>query len=381
MTRIGIVSSLMGDASVGPFSNLVRVLQSIASSTAVIEVYCLGCQRGIPESIRNEDSSTFRTLFHATGRSKVETVLRHILTQLKIGYYVVALARRVDYWVFHTPGDLTIPLMAAKLSGKRVVISIGGDEDSIVRWSTTDSSGLILERITIPFVKMNRLLADVIVLYSPILVEQWNMRRYAHKIRIAHKHFLDFQKFSVETGIGSRSTIIGYVGRLSPEKATMHFVEAIPLMLKAVEDARFVIAGDGSLRSSVEAYVRTNRLEDRVNVVGWVPSDELPGVLNKLRLLVVPSHTEGLPNVMLEAMACGAPVLAMPVGAIPDVVSDGETGFLMSDNSPEAIAENTARVLESGILGKVAENALELVRMTYTYENSVNAWKNVLRDL
>jgi len=373
MTRIGVVSPIMGEASVRPFSNLVRVLQSIASSTVIIEVYGL---RVIPEHIRDGDSSTFKKLIHATGKSKIETVLRHILTQLRIRLLVASFARRVDYWVFYTPGDLTIPLMTAKLLGKRAIVSVGGKAESIVQFR-----GFVLERITIPFVRRSLLLANIIVLYSPSLTEQWDMKQYAWKIRIAHEHYVDFQMFNVVKGIDARSTIVGHVGRLSQEKASMHFVEAIPFVLKEVKDARFDIASDGDLRSSVEAYVRKNDLEEMVSVLGWGPHDELPELLNKLRLLVMPSYTEGFPNVMLEAMACGTPVLATPVGAIPDVIADGKTGSLMPNNSPEAIAQNIVRALGSGILREVAKNAHEFVRRTYTCENSVKEWKEVLRDL
>jgi hypothetical protein len=66
--------------------------------------------------------------------------------------------------------------------------------------------------------------------------------------------------------------------------------------------------------------------------------------------MVIPSFTEGLPNIMLEAMACGTPVLATPVGAISDIIRDSETGFIMENNSPKCIIENVNRVIGSSEL-------------------------------
>ncbi|HQE50035.1 MAG TPA: glycosyltransferase family 4 protein, partial [Fervidobacterium sp.] len=82
--------------------------------------------------------------------------------------------------------------------------------------------------------------------------------------------------------------------------------------------------------------------------------------------------------IMLEAMACGTPVLATPVGAIPDVIIDGETGFIMENNSPECIAENVIRALNSPDLERIAGNGRRFVEENFTFEKVVENWKRVL---
>ena len=84
---------------------------------------------------------------------------------------------------------------------------------------------------------------------------------------------------------------------------------------------------------------------------------------------------------MLEAMACGTPVLATPVGAIPDVIIDGKTGFIMENNSPECIAENVIRALASPDLEEIAENGRRFVEENFTCEKTVENWKRVFQDI
>jgi glycosyltransferase involved in cell wall biosynthesis len=135
------------------------------------------------------------------------------------------------------------------------------------------------------------------------------------------------------------------------------------------------------LKDSITASLDTEKITSRVDLPGWISHDDLPKYLNQLRLLVLPSYTEGLPNIMLEAMACGTPVLATPVGAVPDVIRDGETGFIMEDNSPECIARNVLRALNDPNLEGVADRGRRFVEGEFTFEKAVERWKTVIEEI
>ena len=116
----------------------------------------------------------------------------------------------------------------------------------------------------------------------------------------------------------------------------------------------------------------------KVAIAGKVSHEAMPGYLNESKLAVLPSCGEGLPNVVLEAMACGAIVLATPVGAVPDLIKDAETGFIMEDNSPECIARNVIRVLNHPDIGEISRRARILIEKEFTCERAVARFRHIL---
>jgi glycosyltransferase involved in cell wall biosynthesis len=80
-------------------------------------------------------------------------------------------------------------------------------------------------------------------------------------------------------------------------------------------------------------------------------------------------------------MACGTPVLATAVGAVPDIIRDGETGFILEDNSPQSIAENIIRALNDSSLEKIALNAKKIVENDFTFEKTVDQWEKIFSTL
>jgi len=267
-------------------------------------------------------------------------------------------------------------MLIAKLLRKKVVLALPSSLADAEKFEKETFTLLLLYVQTICYVLSNK-----IILYSPNLIKKWNLEKYRNKISIAHHHFIDFKKFKIKKKIDERESLIGYIGRLSEEKGTPNFVEAISQIIEQKDDLKFLIGGDGQLRSEIENYLNEKNLNDKVKFPGWISHDQLPDYFNEMRLIVLPSYTEGLPNIMLEAMACGTPVLATPVGAIPDVIKDGETGFIMENNSPECITRNVIRALNHPDLEKITMNARALVEREFTYEKAVEGYRNILSEL
>jgi glycosyltransferase involved in cell wall biosynthesis len=227
-------------------------------------------------------------------------------------------------------------------------------------------------------VKINSFFSNTIIVYSERLIKEYDLEKHRNKIVVAPRHFLDFNRFNVEKPLSERDDLVGYIGRLCEERGALEFARAIPKVLEERGEVTFLIGGDGHLRNSIEKYIGKKRLNHKIKVSGWIPHERLPTYLNELKLIVLPSITEGLPNIMLEAMACGTPVLATAVGGIPDIILNGHTGFLMKENSPHCIAENVIRTLGNPSLERIAKNARVLVEREFTYEACIERYRRVL---
>jgi glycosyltransferase involved in cell wall biosynthesis len=144
-------------------------------------------------------------------------------------------------------------------------------------------------------------------------------------------------------GLDGDDPLIGFVGRLSPEKDPLLFVAALEALRSDGVGFRAVVVGDGPLDRQVRARIADAGLQDRVLAA---PFDELGhSVLHELDVYVLPSRYEVLPIGALEAMAAGVPVVARDVGAVAEAVRDGETGLLVREHTPDAVASALKRLV------------------------------------
>jgi len=142
--------------------------------------------------------------------------------------------------------------------------------------------------------------------------------------------------------------IVGNVAALVPHKGQRHLIEAAAIVTKKVPDARFVIAGEGELRAVLERQIKDHRLEKHVFLAGFRP--DILSVHKAFDIFVMSSVTEGLGTSLLDAMACGKPIVATRVGGMPEVVIDGLTGLLVAPRDHEAMADAIVTLLRDDAL-------------------------------
>ena len=146
------------------------------------------------------------------------------------------------------------------------------------------------------------------------------------------------------------------VGRLCAQKGQLLLVEAAALLKKEGEDFALVLAGDGEMREPIEAAIRRHGLESRVRITGWVDSATVRAEMLQARALVLPSFAEGLPVVIMEAMAVGRPVVTTRIAGIPELVRAGVDGWLVAPGDIvqlkqamlECLQASPERLLEMG---------------------------------
>ena len=157
-------------------------------------------------------------------------------------------------------------------------------------------------------------------------------------------------KLHEEFWLPHHAPVVGNVAALVPHKGQRHLIEAAILVLRQVPDARFVIAGEGELRESLERLIKENRLEKHVILAGFRP--DVLSLHKAFDIFVMSSVTEGLGTSLLDAMASGKPIVATTAGGIPEVVVDGETGFLVAPRDHRAMADALVRLLKDAELRK-----------------------------
>ncbi len=236
-------------------------------------------------------------------------------------------------------------------------------------------------------------------------IDRWCIRRYDHVIAVSNAlvdhcidHGVDPQRITyipngIETreyqrqrtavqarlqmGLPQNDWIIGYVGRLSQEKGVDRAIEALAAIRRSEPTAQLHLIGDGPMRSKLKEQAKQLRVNDSVRFWGW--QDDPKRFYEAMDMLLLPSHTEGLPNSALEAMAMGVPVAATDVGGVRDLLDDGRCGVLLDPHAPpRSWADPILRRLgDAESCARLAAEAAGHVKRWYGFEHRMQRVQGV----
>jgi colanic acid/amylovoran biosynthesis glycosyltransferase len=160
---------------------------------------------------------------------------------------------------------------------------------------------------------------------------------YWHKVKVVHCG-LEPAFYAEPIGPAPATRRLVCVGRLCEEKGQLLLVEAASRLAAEGFDFALILAGDGEIRADIEALIAHHHLQTTVRISGWISANQVRDEILAARALVLPSFAEGLPVVIMEAMALKRPVISTYVGGIPELIHPGEHGWLVPPGDIDALA-------------------------------------------
>ena len=285
---------------------------------------------------------------------------RKLFERLSLGIFALRTLERERYDILHIHKPFDLPLGAW------------------VKWRT--GSGLVLGSHGTDFFGGDQLFARAVD--ASVTCSRFNgtllARRYGFTPTVIYNG-VDPRRFhpfagpdlalQKRYGFTAEDFVIIYVGRLIGLKGVKTLLKAAS-SLRRKERLKVLIAGDGEERNSLEGLSREMGMEKEVVFAGFVPHDEVPRYFSIARVAVFPSLADEAFGISIsEAMACGLPTIATDVGGIPELIQDGETGFLVKPRDDKALAEKIEELrqdAESGLA--MGRKAADRVRQLFTWE-------------
>lgn len=199
---------------------------------------------------------------------------------------------------------------------------------------------------------------------------------------------IDLSKFNGVQNINIRQEfkidphckVIGTIGRLSKEKGHIYFLQAAKEVLKRFPKVIILIVGSGSLKEELEDQAKAIGLEDKVVFTGF--RKDIPEIFSSMDVFVLPSLMEGLPMVLLEAMAAQKPIIATEVGEIPKILEQGELGVLVKPKDVRGLADAIISVLRGdNEVSGITRNLFNTVRDNYSSQKMAEKYVKVYQEV
>ncbi|MBC8184191.1 glycosyltransferase [candidate division KSB1 bacterium] len=179
-----------------------------------------------------------------------------------------------------------------------------------------------------------------------------------------------------ELNVKENELLIGVVARMTVQKGHKYLVEAVGRIKDEIPGTKFILVGDGPLRKDIEDQISELQLTSFFKLLGF--RNDVEDLLTVFDIFVLPSLWEGLPNVVLEAMACSNPVIATAVDGTPEAVQDGETGLLVPSKQPEPLADAILKLVKDKKLrAQMSKNGRKRVEEEFSLAGQIEKFEKL----
>ncbi|MBS4206748.1 glycosyltransferase [Bacillus sp. FJAT-50079] len=202
---------------------------------------------------------------------------------------------------------------------------------------------------------------------------------------------VDTEKFKPAEIVKVEQTItIGIIKLLEPVYGIKYLIDAFALiideLLQGQSDTtpklKLLIVGHGSQRAELESRARYKGIHEYVDFYGAVPNDNVPSILNKIDIFCVPSLSESFGVAVIEASACGVPVVVSDVGGLPEVVENNITGFIVEPKNVNQLAEKLLKLIQNPSMREImGKSGREFVLEKYNWQDNVNSMEKIYTEM
>jgi len=183
-----------------------------------------------------------------------------------------------------------------------------------------------------------------------------------------------------EFGIPAEDKLLGVIGRLSPEKGQIFFLQAFSKLVENYPQATALIVGEGPDEKKLKEYCSSEKLDSKVVFTGY--QKDITSIYKSLDLVILPSLSEGMPNVALEGMLFGKPVIGTKTGGIPEVVIDEQSGMLVPAADPDSLSRAMLVLLEDeNKMRRFSDNSRKYVLENFSLEKRVKSIVELYQEL
>lgn len=217
--------------------------------------------------------------------------------------------------------------------------------------------------------------------YCAAQLRRWVDPGNWHKIRVVHCAVPE-PLFDRAVPIAPDQKTLVCVGRLTAQKGQILLLEAVRQLVDEGIDLKLVLAGDGEMRTQIEEQIAAHELQPRVEITGWIDSAEVIRRLQASRAMVLPSFAEGLPVVIMEALALERPVLSTYIAGIPELVEPGKNGWLVPAGNVEALKEALRDLMKTPVerLQEMGRAGAKAVREDHHLPTEVSRLEKLFRE-